>query len=103
MKDRIAVIAGASSGIGEAIAIALLNEGAAVANAGINEPCILTGTSTRYFFRRTDISIGEEVQQLYNYVHSHCGSPSILICNAGEASTNGCLKAIPKNGSVLML
>jgi NADP-dependent 3-hydroxy acid dehydrogenase YdfG len=83
LTNRIAVVTGASSGIGEAIAELLLRNGAFVANADIHEPS-LAHTPDRYFFRRTDIGSGEEVQQFYDYVTSRIGPPSMLICNAGK-------------------
>lgn len=97
LTNRIAVVTGASSGTGKAIAELLIHNGAFVANADIREP-FSAHAPDRYFFRRTHIGSGEEVQQFYEYVSSCIGTASILICNAGRG-IHGWPKAIPTNGS----
>ncbi len=90
MKGKIALVTGASRGIGRAIAIELSRRGAAVAAnylSGEHEiPGLLdlvskAGGTARAF--RADISLAGEVERLFDRVIDHFGSVDILVNNAG--------------------
>jgi NADP-dependent 3-hydroxy acid dehydrogenase YdfG len=82
MKNKIAIVTGASSGIGNAISIELLKQGATVINADINPP-EKKPEGNYYFFKANLINV-EEVQQLFTYVIETVGLPNILVSNAGR-------------------
>jgi NADP-dependent 3-hydroxy acid dehydrogenase YdfG len=82
MKNKIAIITGASSGIGKAIALELLLQGATVINADIDPP--KQTPEGQYYFFRANLTNVEEVQQLFSYVVETVGLPDILISNAGR-------------------
>lgn len=81
-QNQIALITGGSSGIGKAVVKKLLSQNFKVINADITAE--LSNTDNRYFFKKTDITSGEQVQQLFDFVKNTVGLPSVLICNAGK-------------------
>ncbi|MDE2832818.1 MAG: 3-oxoacyl-ACP reductase FabG [Gemmatimonadota bacterium] len=105
LKDRVAIVTGASSGIGRGIALALAREGAHVAVADIQEApkkgiyhdTDLT-TSTveeiekrggKGIFVQTDVSDDESVRNLIERTVSEFGKLDILINNAGITIPGG--------------
>jgi NADP-dependent 3-hydroxy acid dehydrogenase YdfG len=79
---KVALVTGGSSGIGKAVVEKLLIQNYHVVNADITAE--YANNDSRYFFKKTDITIGEQVQQLFDYTHTEVGLPDILICNAGK-------------------
>src|SRR3954453_20598383 len=89
MADRVAVVTGASSGIGAATARALAAEGYAVALAArreerINELCDeLSSGGSRALAIPTDVSDPDSARALIETTKSELGSVDVLINNAG--------------------
>jgi NADP-dependent 3-hydroxy acid dehydrogenase YdfG len=79
---NIALVTGGSSGIGKSVVEKLMAHNYSVVNADITAE--LANDDSRYFFKKTDITIGEQVQQLFDYVQLEVGLPNVLICNAGK-------------------
>lgn len=105
LKNRVAIVTGASSGIGRGIALALAREGARVAVADIQEApkqgifhdTDLT-TSTleeiekrggKGIFVQTDVSDDEAVRNLIEQTVSEFGKLDILVNNAGITIPGG--------------
>jgi 3-oxoacyl-[acyl-carrier protein] reductase len=91
MSGRIALITGASSGIGRATAIMLAERGAAVAinylkNAAGAEECrrLIEATGGRAITVQGDVSTSAGVSHLIETVHSQLGPVDILVNNAGD-------------------
>jgi NAD(P)-dependent dehydrogenase (short-subunit alcohol dehydrogenase family) len=89
LKGRIAVVTGAASGIGKAIARALVAEGALVelldlnaemGNATIEEIKASGGEGS---FRRLDVSKADEVARVAKAILADLGHVDILVNNAG--------------------
>jgi clavulanate-9-aldehyde reducatase len=89
MPDRVAVVTGASSGIGEATALALAGEGYAVALAArraerINELAErINGDGGKALAVPTDVSDPDSARALIETSKSELGSVDVLINNAG--------------------
>lgn len=89
MSDRVAVVTGASSGIGEATARALCREGYAVALAArredkINELCAsLSDDGGKALAVPTDVSDEDSARKLIETTKAEFGRVDVLVNNAG--------------------
>jgi NAD(P)-dependent dehydrogenase (short-subunit alcohol dehydrogenase family) len=89
MANRYAVVTGAGSGVGRAVATALLQNGYSVALAGrrqdaLEETASLAGGNSLVV--PTDVSKPDEVQALFAKVASEFGRLDVLFNNAGTGS-----------------
>ncbi len=88
LLGEVAIVTGASSGIGEAIARRFVAEGAKVAVVGRDETrgaaavASMAGTGEAAFFR-ADVTVPEAVQGLVHEVVQRFGDLSIVVNNAG--------------------
>ena len=89
LSGRVAVVTGASSGIGEATALALAAAGAAVALAGRREDRLealaarIQADGGRALAVATDVSNEDQAGQLIRRAHEELGGLDILVNNAG--------------------
>jgi NAD(P)-dependent dehydrogenase (short-subunit alcohol dehydrogenase family) len=89
LTDKVAIVTGASRGIGRAIAEALLQEGASVAVCGrtgtsVNEAVnTLSVTGARVIGAAVDVSSAEAVSRFFKLVDEQFGGLDILVNNAG--------------------
>src|SRR5437762_12866217 len=89
LRTRVAVVTGASRGIGKQIACALAEDGVVVALVG-RDPAALADTGGAIIGRGgraevfvADVSEENEVDRLRDQVNERLGVPDILINNAG--------------------
>lgn len=94
LSERVAVVTGGAGGIGRAIVEALLDEGAKVVIADIEEP-VLSATVSRLGERgdvigvRTEVSDPDSVKALADAVFNRHGNCHLLFNNAGVTSGGG--------------
>ena len=91
-KEKVVVVTGSSSGIGEAIAHRFAKEGARVvvnshsseeAGRGVAEEIVHTGGKAVYI--QADVADEQDVKRLFQETLSRFGTVDILINNAGQA------------------
>lgn len=83
LKDKVAVVTGANSGIGKAIADRFAKEGAKVIYSDINKPDFLSEKENGRFFIKCDATKTDEVQDLFKKAEEKFGKVDIAVCNAG--------------------
>ncbi len=90
LKDKVAVVTGASSGIGQAIALAFANEGAAVAvnyarNAEGADATVkqIEGNGGKAVAVQADVSKPDDVENLVSQAAQRFGRLDVMVNNAG--------------------
>jgi len=88
IHNKVAVVTGAGTGIGKAVALALLRDGYRIALAGRRrEPLERTAAESDHARQAlvvpTDVSVAESVQGLFNAVKKSFGRLDLLFNNAG--------------------
>lgn len=89
LTGKVAIVTGASSGIGQAVAVAMAKAGADVAVCGQNQERLaataatVTTTGRKVLQYAMNISQAEPVQQMVEDVHKQWGRIDIMVNNAG--------------------
>lgn len=88
LDGKLALVTGAASGLGAAIAVALAQAGASVACHGNRRPATATSDAIRALGRESqsfaaDLGSREGARELYEAVSAAMGKPDILVNNAG--------------------
>ena len=90
LRDKVAIVTGASSGIGWATALALAKEGACVAVAARREEALhelaqqIENLGKKAIVLQTDVTRRAQVEAMVQEVLKQWGRVDILISNAGE-------------------
>jgi 3-oxoacyl-[acyl-carrier protein] reductase len=89
--DKVAIVTGAGSGIGRAIAMRLAREGAAVVvndvstRGGRETACEIERSGERAAFVRADVSSEDDVRRMVTFAREAFGGLDVLVNNAGCA------------------
>jgi 2-keto-3-deoxy-L-fuconate dehydrogenase len=88
LHHKVAVVTGAGSGIGAAIATLFARQGARIVVVDINESADATVEAIRTsggdaVARRCDVAVPDAVTRTFDDVHTTCGRVDILVNNAG--------------------
>ncbi len=86
MKDQLAIVTGASRGIGQAIAVELAARGcvvACIATKAANAEATVTKIGDKAKAYGLDVSDSAAVESVFTEIEADLGTPSILVNNAG--------------------
>ena len=95
MQDEVAVVTGAGSGIGRAVALGLAAAGSRVAAVDLDPSAVqaVAETSARVSAYRLDVADPAEVDVLRDAVRDELGVPSVLVNAAGWDRTDSFVNA----------
>ena len=101
LSGKTALVTGATSGIGKAIALLFLKNGASVIGVGTNEEkarkLIEEASSDRLRIELCDISSEKDVEKLFATVFSACPKLDILVNNAGITRDGLLMRMTPED------
>src|SRR4030095_14958846 len=89
LENQVAVVTGASSGIGKAIALGLAAQGASLCLVGRNLETLQSvadaanGKASRNYCDQADLSVDGELEELIAGIQRDVGSVDILVHGAG--------------------
>ena len=95
LKDKVAIVTGGGSGIGRAISLTLVREGAAVTIADFNEDvgkecqALIEQQGGRALFVKTDVSKDDQVEAMVNATLEHFGRLDLACNNAALSRGSG--------------
>lgn len=96
LQEKVAIVTGASSGIGLAIAKTFAKEGAKVVLSDVNEDAgkkIVEAIGENAVFFKCDVSDSKQVDALIDYAVKTFGSLDIMVNNAGVGGLGGVMDA----------
>jgi NAD(P)-dependent dehydrogenase (short-subunit alcohol dehydrogenase family) len=96
LENKVAIVTGAASGIGKAIAEKFIKEGAKVVYSDIHEPECFE-TADKAIFIKCDVSSSKDINALVDGAIEHFGKVDIMVNNAGIGGLGGVLDVTDEN------
>lgn len=98
LENKVAIVTGAASGIGKAIAEKFINEGARVVFSDVNgDESLVAGYGDKALFVKCNVAKSEEVESLIAKAVTHFGQLDIMVNNAGIGGLGGILEVTDEN------
>src|SRR5574344_965030 len=98
LENKIAIVTGAASGIGKAIAEKFIEEGAKVVFSDVNgDESLVAAFDGKAIFVKCDVSKTEEVENLIAAAVAKFGGLDIMVNNAGIGGLGGILDVTDEN------
>ncbi len=101
LKDKVAIVTGAASGIGKGVAKRLISEGAKVVIADINDEAgeaLVSELGEHARYKHTDVTDEKSVKALVEFAVSEFGKLDIMHNNAGAFGARGSILEIDGEG-----
>ncbi len=106
LSGRTALVTGANTGIGQAIALALAGAGADIVAAGRTEPAetaaLVAANGVRFRFVHAELSSTASVQRIVEEAADLSGRLDILVNNAGTIRRANCLEVTEADWDAVM-
>ena len=109
LEDKVAIVTGASQGIGQTLALALAEAGADTALVSRNRAALdetaaeIESLGRQALVVPTDLTKVSEIRAMVDQVHSHFGKIDILLNNAAWTVTADALKVTEEEWDMIRL
>jgi len=98
LENKVAVVTGAASGIGQAIAEKFISEGASVVFSDVNgDESLVSKFGEKALFVKCDVSKSAEVENLVGKAVEHFGKLDVMVNNAGIGGLGGIIDVTDEN------
>ena len=98
LSNKVAVVTGAASGIGRAIAEKFISKGAKVIFSDINgDDSLVSEFGEKALFIKCDISKSDEVEKMFDQVIERFGKLDIIVNSAGIGGLGGIVEVTDEN------
>jgi cyclopentanol dehydrogenase len=98
LENKVTIVTGSATGIGQAIAENFINEGAKVVFSDVNgDDSLVSKFGDKAIFVKCDVSKSGEVENLINKTVEHFGKLDVLVNNAGIGGLGGILDVTDKD------